>query len=101
MDSNLAEILAIKEALSLFLASQWAQTTTLIVESDSSNVVKWLRESLTAPWRMRSNIHQIENLKNMLIGWSVQHILREGDSLADSLAKTGVHRVTQLLVIYA
>ncbi|XVE67532.1 hypothetical protein DITRI_Ditri08aG0168500 [Diplodiscus trichospermus] len=87
--------------LKLSSQNEQNQITTLIVESDSSNVVKWLREPLTAPWKMRSIILQIENLKNMLIGWSVQHILREGNSLADSLAKTEVHRVTQLLVIYA
>ncbi|EOY08309.1 Uncharacterized protein TCM_022646 [Theobroma cacao] len=39
-DSNLAELLAIKEAFLLFAASPWVNSYLLIIESDSSNAVK-------------------------------------------------------------
>ncbi|XVE80900.1 hypothetical protein DITRI_Ditri15bG0018300 [Diplodiscus trichospermus] len=57
-DSNLVEIIAIKEALSLYVSSQW-----------------------------------IENLKLQFSNWTIKHILREANELADSLAKSGVHRL--------
>ncbi|EOY09983.1 Uncharacterized protein TCM_025352 [Theobroma cacao] len=41
VDSNLVEIVAIKEVFLLYTASSWACTYELIIELDSSNVVKW------------------------------------------------------------
>ncbi|EOY19890.1 Uncharacterized protein TCM_045280 [Theobroma cacao] len=38
-DSNVTEILAIKDAFYLFATSLWCSTHSLIVESDSSNFV--------------------------------------------------------------
>ena len=38
-DSNVAELLAVQEVLKLFVASRWASTHRLTIESDSSNVV--------------------------------------------------------------
>ena len=41
-DSNVAELLAVQEALKLFVATRWASTHRLIVESDFSNVINWV-----------------------------------------------------------
>ncbi|XVF62977.1 hypothetical protein PTKIN_Ptkin09bG0051900 [Pterospermum kingtungense] len=75
-DSNLAEILVIKEAFVLFAESQWARSHKLIVESDSSNAVSWSNHSTNAPWAMRQYINQIECLKGNIRGWEVAHVRR-------------------------
>ncbi|XVE86926.1 hypothetical protein DITRI_Ditri18aG0074600 [Diplodiscus trichospermus] len=101
VNSNMVEILAVKEALSLFLSLQWSQSSSLIIESDSLNVVKWLRDPASAPWKLRNIVSQVENLKKKrLVGWSVQHTYRERNYLADGLAKTGVQRTRDLVVSY-
>ncbi|XVF39326.1 hypothetical protein PTKIN_Ptkin01aG0025500 [Pterospermum kingtungense] len=52
-DSNLAEIMAIREALLLFVQSRWISNVPLIVESDSSNAVKWFSNPSAAFWRLK------------------------------------------------
>ena len=39
-NSNVAELLAVREALSVYATSRWASSHRLIIECDSSNVVK-------------------------------------------------------------
>ncbi|XVF65187.1 hypothetical protein PTKIN_Ptkin09bG0226900 [Pterospermum kingtungense] len=51
-DSNLGEMLAAKEAMLLFSKSPWANSSNLILESDSTNMVKWLSEPSSTPWRL-------------------------------------------------
>ena len=41
-DSNVTELLAVREAMRLFISSCWAPSHKLIIESDSNNVVKWI-----------------------------------------------------------
>ena len=43
---------------------------------------------------------QIVAYKAMLIGWDIMYILREGNDIADDLAKSGVYRQSDLLVFY-
>ncbi|XVF65779.1 hypothetical protein PTKIN_Ptkin09bG0277700 [Pterospermum kingtungense] len=90
-DSNLAEILAIREAFVLFAESQWACLHKLIVESDSSNAVCWSNYSTNVPWAMR-HINQIECLKENIREWEAVHVRRTCNSAADSLAKEAVYR---------
>ncbi|XWS75276.1 hypothetical protein CRYUN_Cryun01aG0072400 [Craigia yunnanensis] len=42
VDSNAAELLDVWEILQIFVTSKWATSYRLIIESDSSNVVKWV-----------------------------------------------------------
>ena len=41
-DSNVAELLAVREALRIFTDSSWVSSHKLTIESDSSNVVNWV-----------------------------------------------------------
>ena len=43
VDSNLAELLVVREAFIIFAASKWAKTHSLLIESDSINVVNWIK----------------------------------------------------------
>ena len=62
-DSNMAELLAVREALQLFVVTRWTPSHKLIIESDSSNVVKWLSNPSGAPWRMKRYMAHIVTLK--------------------------------------
>ncbi|EOY08336.1 Uncharacterized protein TCM_022692 [Theobroma cacao] len=48
-DSNMAELLATKEAVLLFIASRWNSSHSLILEFDSSNAVKWIQNPMDIP----------------------------------------------------
>ncbi|XVF77486.1 hypothetical protein PTKIN_Ptkin14bG0048100 [Pterospermum kingtungense] len=74
-DSNLAELMAIKEAFELFIGSRWANDFRLAIESDSANVVKWINNPHAIPWRFR-----------------------EENAEADALAKAGVERSVDLII---
>ncbi|XVF66465.1 hypothetical protein PTKIN_Ptkin10aG0038000 [Pterospermum kingtungense] len=49
VDSNLTKLLAVKEAIGIFSASQWVDSHCMVIESDSANVVKWVRYPNTVP----------------------------------------------------
>lgn len=48
-ESNIAEILAIREALMIFSGFPWARGSPLVVESDSSNAVGWVSNPSRVP----------------------------------------------------
>ncbi|XVF88973.1 hypothetical protein PTKIN_Ptkin19aG0094400 [Pterospermum kingtungense] len=98
-DSNEAEVLAIREALIQFVTSRWAQDFSLTIESDSAPAVAWISKPDEAPWRLRNFICHILNIKSKIRHLKVVHILREGNNLADSLAKQGVHRAVDFIEI--
>ncbi|WRX25035.1 Ribonuclease H domain - like 10 [Theobroma cacao] len=89
-DSNLAELLAIKEAFLLFAASPWVNSYVLIIESDSSNAVRWILKPYDSPWKFCNIIRHIENLKSKVGSWKIQHFPRSGNNLVDKLAKDGI-----------
>ena len=67
-DSNVAELLAVRKALKLFVITRWASTHKLIVENDSSNVVNWVRNPHNIPWIMKKFMCHIENFKDVRVG---------------------------------
>ncbi|XVF83577.1 hypothetical protein PTKIN_Ptkin16aG0500400 [Pterospermum kingtungense] len=76
IESNMAELLAIREAFILFLSSPWLNRCTLIVESDSRNAVNWVLKPESAPWRWRNIINHVESLKAQVKDWRVVHVDR-------------------------
>ena len=99
-DSNVAELLAVREVLSVYANSRWASSHRLIIECDSSNVVKWVTNPICSPWSVRKIISQIEIYKAQLSECEIVHILRNGNDIANALAKFGVTRQTDLVVSY-
>ena len=99
-DSNVAELLAVREALRIFLSSKWVSSHRLVIENDSSNVVKCVLYPQGTPWALKKIMSQIVAYKAMLIEWDIMHILREGNDIADGLAKSGVYIQSDLLVYY-
>ncbi|XWS10417.1 hypothetical protein CRYUN_Cryun39dG0075400 [Craigia yunnanensis] len=99
-DSNMAELLAVRKAMCLFISSCWAPSHKLIIESDSSNVVNWIHNPQSVPWLMKRIISHIVVLKVQIKECEVLHILRECNDMADGLSKAGVSRRNNLLVYY-
>ncbi|XVF78436.1 hypothetical protein PTKIN_Ptkin14bG0132900 [Pterospermum kingtungense] len=98
-ESNEAEYLAIREALILFLSSRWFDNHSLTIESDSSVAVSWLNNPNSTPWRLRNFTNHIQNLLKRIPRVKVVHIYRECNMVADALAKEGVHRLSDHVVI--
>ncbi|XVE83735.1 hypothetical protein DITRI_Ditri16bG0110200 [Diplodiscus trichospermus] len=96
---NLAEIMAVKESFILFLAAPWLHNNVLSFERDSKNVVSWVLDPNSAPWRVMNIVLHIENLKTQVMNWKITHIFRESSQDADSLAKAGINRRKDLLTI--
>ena len=61
-DSNVAGLLAVREAMHIFLSSSWI-SHKLIIKNDSSNVVKWIHNPQLALWKMKKYISHVEALK--------------------------------------
>ena len=100
VDSNLSKLLVVREAFIVFAASKWAKTHSLLIESDSINMVNWIKCPQSAPWRMKKFIFHIESIKLQLSSWHIVHIPREINDVADGLAKFGVNRLNSLLLVY-
>ncbi|XWS71347.1 hypothetical protein CRYUN_Cryun03dG0130500 [Craigia yunnanensis] len=99
-DSNVAELLAVKEALRLFIGLKWASSHRLIIECDSSNVVKWVLNPMCSPWKLRKFMSYIKAFKIQLFRWDTVPILRMINETIDALAKSGVTRQCDLLLHY-
>ncbi|XVF73337.1 hypothetical protein PTKIN_Ptkin12aG0193300 [Pterospermum kingtungense] len=89
VDSNIAELLAIREAVEVFLASR-VRDKKLITESDSKIAVSWVNNPNAAPWSVRNIINYIVNLRSQISKSVVLHIFREANQRADFLAKQGL-----------
>ncbi|XVE68905.1 hypothetical protein DITRI_Ditri09bG0107000 [Diplodiscus trichospermus] len=68
-------------------------------ESNSKAAVGWVLNLSSTPWRFRNFMAHIENLKNLVKDWSIAHVLKERNEAADTLAKEGVNRVDNLVVV--
>ncbi|KAK9287494.1 hypothetical protein L1049_015915 [Liquidambar formosana] len=61
IDSNLAELLAVREALRIFCSSSWVGIKNLIIESDSALIVSWINGVLRI-WKYSFILNEIFSL---------------------------------------
>lgn len=94
MESNEAEVLAILEAVRIFASSSF--NSRLEVKSDSLNVISWVSSSAVIPWRFQFYLNEIRVL-TFSIQVKFQHVRRSANGFADSLAKQGVDRSSNLM----
>ena len=91
-DSNIAEVMAIKVALGMFVRSIWKGKFGLIIESDSKIAVRWCSGKDCRPWKLWEVFGVIDKLLEDIGNVSLAHIFCEANDLADSLVKSGVGR---------
>lgn len=84
-DSNEAELLTIRRVLTI--GTSFGEVK-LVVESDSSNAIKWARGVKRPPWRL---ITLLREIKELVSGQetSFVHIKRTTNGVADFFAKNG------------
>ena len=93
VDSNLAELIAIRKALQLMTLNSDFCNVKFIVESDSLNAINWINNASAAwPWVLHNELCGIINLKASFSLASFVHTLWENNYLADAFAKQGVRR---------
>ncbi|KAL4284643.1 hypothetical protein GQ457_16G015060 [Hibiscus cannabinus] len=97
VDPTTAEILAIRDACYLYDKLVWSKTKRLILESDSKLVVKWITKQNLCPEVFKPLIVSCLTACNGL-KWCIQFVNREGNRMADSLAKQGISRTKDLYV---
>lgn len=93
-----AEVQAIYHAL---LFCQEFRISSVLVESDSSLVVGWVNRKEHRPWKLFHVLECIDRLVVEVNCVGIQHILREGNGMADCLAKRGRDRVIPLWACFA
>ncbi|EOY01609.1 Uncharacterized protein TCM_011459 [Theobroma cacao] len=98
-DANLTKMLAIREALILFMAADWCHPFDFFIETDFINAITWVLKPLSSPWSLRNLMLKIKALLSKIPRWQIIHTSRFGNELADSLAKLGVERATDLLQV--
>ena len=96
-DSNLAELMAVVNALSYMASANFDLLTDIILESDSKAVISWVNNVLDSPWKYNNLFNKLQNLCLGLGKISFVHIFKEANHFADSLANTGVHRTSDLI----
>ncbi|EOX98728.1 Uncharacterized protein TCM_007423 [Theobroma cacao] len=81
------ELAAIKKGISFFLSNPWSNSHSLIIQGDSRNIVNWVNNHNSVPWRMKSLSNSIEVLKCDVKAIIFKHIFREENNLAGGLVK--------------
>ena len=99
-DSNVAELLAVREAMCIFVSLKWIHSHRMIIESDSSNVVRRILNPNSMPWKLKIFMSHIKALKLQLGSWQKVQIPRECNDVADALAKSDVFHRNILMVKY-
>ncbi|OMP08988.1 hypothetical protein COLO4_05921 [Corchorus olitorius] len=66
LNSNGAELMAIKMALEVFIKAGWKGKYSFIVESDSTMAVKWVQDNACRPWLLWTTFAVIDDLSKRL-----------------------------------
>nr|AUS89424.1 metal ion-binding protein [Sesuvium portulacastrum] len=59
-DINVAELTAIRHALLMFERSDLCRKADLIVETDSSNAISWIKSDFGNPWEVQPLVNEIK-----------------------------------------
>ena len=81
-----AEAFALREGL---LKARDLGCLNVLVEGDSKLVVNCVLGSVNPPWRLLHIIHDIRMIADSFESFSISHIFREANFVADSLAQLG------------
>ncbi|GMI83491.1 hypothetical protein HRI_002018400 [Hibiscus trionum] len=87
-DVMTAVLVAINKALTIFVDSKWSKEYEVILESDNKIAIEWLLDHSLSPAHFRNLIYNSLEASSR-IRCRFSHVSREGNSLADNLAKRG------------
>ncbi|KAK8991928.1 hypothetical protein V6N11_044823 [Hibiscus sabdariffa] len=95
-DPALAELLAVKEALSIFSKSEWSKVYHLVLELDASNFVYRIRNPHCSPASFKAFVQSYLAEGNKL-RWEINLLDKNQNVVADILAKSGINHQIALL----
>ncbi|XP_059065986.1 uncharacterized protein LOC131857430 [Cryptomeria japonica] len=87
VSSNMAKALALFGGLKLALSTK---ARKLIIEGDSKVIIEATKGASGICWRIKNVIKDIWSMIVWLEDFKIQHIFREGNGVAKSLAETGL-----------
>lgn len=97
VEINHAEILAIHRALKISASLDCLTNSKFVIESDSSNAVKWCNGVNEGPWNLSFLINFIRSCVMNGAGVEIIYKGRESNVVADSLAKQGLSRMDEFI----
>ncbi|PKI58601.1 hypothetical protein CRG98_020990 [Punica granatum] len=83
IDPNLAELQAIRRALQLSASNTALFGFSFIIESDSKNVISWIKKPGCSPWKYRNFFTDIQLSSCHFAQLRYQHSPRESNDFAD------------------
>ena len=97
LDSNIAELRVIVKAIKLSVSNYLLHHHHLIIESDYVNVIRWMNNPLSRPYKHHNLFSFVNRLKAYFGSITFSHIFRESNCMADYLAKQGVRRSSEFV----
>lgn len=97
IEINSAEVLAIYRAIQISMTFENLGMKHLIIESDSSNAVRWCNEDHGGPWNLNFQLNFIRNARHKWLKISIIHKGRSSNIVADMLAKQGLARDAEFI----
>lgn len=82
-----AELLAVCEGLLTVTTYCWATSSTFVFEFNFQTIVAWFSNHSGALWRFQNTIREYLFNFSRYIWWSISHIRRSNNAVADILAR--------------
>lgn len=98
--STWAYVAEVKAILNALLFCKNHDFNNVIIESDSTLAVGWVMNNSNRPWKLLSDINQIDHLMFEVNCTRVFHIFREANTIVHNLAKEGCDRSTPLIELF-
>lgn len=98
IEMNSAAVMAIFRAINPNNNVLWElEKIRLIVESDSSNAVRWCNEDFGGPWNLNFQLNYIRNARHNWMDIEIIHKGGGSNVVADTLAKQGLTRDAEFM----
>ena len=97
MEMNSAEIYAIFRATKISLSCARINKANVIVESDSSNDVRWCNADSGGLWNMNFILNLIRDIRKSFPNVIIVHKSRKTNMVMDALTKQGLRRDVEFL----
>lgn len=97
MDSNHAEIKAIRYSLESSFGNNAVKGHKLVINSDSTNAIAWVTKQSFRPQKLQSDFNAIDFFCSNISSISFLHCKSKSNSVADALAKQALSRREEFL----
>lgn len=98
VEINPVEVLAIHRTIQISLInSDTFKARPMVLESDSTNAVRWCGKAIEGPWNLRFILNFINVAPSKGLNISIIHRGRSSNVVADALVKQGLHRTSEFV----